>query len=63
MRTLDETYGNIVAALLKYEVVFDRRKKSDSSPYTERRRGIFANKSGSIDTNEKPWLSSPKPSH
>ena len=59
VRVLDETYESVVRALLKHEVVFDRRRERNSYPAPERRKIILSTQSAPI-SRQNPWIRSPR---
>ena len=59
VRVLDETYESVVRALLKHEVIFDRRRERNSSPGPERRKIILSTQPAPT-SRQNPWIRSPR---
>ena len=59
VRVLDETYESVVRALLKSEVVFDRRRDGNSYEGLERRKITPATESAPT-SRQNLWLRSPR---
>ena len=59
VRVLDETYESVVRALLKSEVVFDRRREGNSYEGLERRKITPATESAPT-SRQNLWLRSPR---
>ena len=57
VRVLDETYESVVRALLKHEVVFDRRREGNSHQGLERRKITPATESAPT-SRQNLWLRS-----